>query len=543
MSRHLFAALLCAGASTLPLSAIAQIRTPQIVPGAQQSLLENRLETTRKAKLSHIMGVDTSDSQCGTYDPAGLSNPVIYRNDSGAGRHIELFAGDTGLVLIGDNLDLVEKVVLNYDPGEGSDITGTIVSRRNGNAACGEDPADKVLTVRLNIPVVNSARKTYGALELYAKTASLLKIPPKVQNPNDPCLPQNINLEAGLPPQCAPGYVPLNEVVGLVILPLPELTGQRGIDETDFAPDMARDLTVGGINLDQFTSLRLDPGNLSQAGGRGSISGSRFIRPTSPPQPESRIETRAAWEGVPGFAIWNFALVPQIQIKRQPRGGTARPFASSATLREVNDTMWGAADDRRRTFRSTRFAGEPLNFRFEMRARVNNPPPEASPIDGFDPGNRLYETTGGTTMVGNSPSESQQILTALKSKAWCSTLPVPAPGPNGARTVALGTTTLGPIQWGVKNISTTAFNGIITAELKLGGRTVDTLSFNGTLAAGGTQVKSYTRPTQTVSVARESLGDVCYHVGQDSDPVVENNGYTIRITTPGSATERLDSQP
>lgn len=543
MFRRLFVALLCAGASTLPLSSIAQIRTPQIVPGAQQSLLENRIETTRKARLSHIMGVDTSDGQCGTYDPPGLSNPVIYRADSGAGRYVEIFAGDTGLVLVGDNLDLVEKVVLNYDPGEGNDITGTIVSRRNGNAACGEDPADKVLTVRFNIPVVNSAKKTYGALELYAKTASTLKNLPKVQNPNDPCLPQNLNLEAGIPPQCAPGYVPLNEALGMVILPLPELTGRRGIDETDFAPDMERDLTVSGINLDQFTGLRLDPGNLSQAGGRGFISGSRFIRPTSPPQPESRIETKAVWEGVPGFAVWNFALVPQLQMKRQPKGVAARPFASSATLREVNDTAWLPADDRRRKFLTTRFPGEPLAFRLEMRARVNNPPPETSPIDGFDPGNRLYETTGGTTLVGNSASESQQILTALKSKAWCAALPVPAPGAGGTRTVALSTTTLGPIQWGVKNISSGAFNGSITAELKLGGRTVDTLSFNGTLAAGGTQVKSYTRPTQTVGIARESLGDVCYHVGQDSDPVVENNGYTIRIITPGSATESLRSLP
>jgi hypothetical protein len=195
-----------------------------------------------------------------------------------------------------------------------------------------------------------------------------------------------------------------------------------------------------------------------------------------------------------------------------------------------------------------------LLIRFERRGAASSPPPSPPPpppspppspaplIDGFDPGNNLlYITSGGTTTVGNRPGESEQVLTALASTRWCSALPQPAPGANGTRTVAQGVTTLGPINWGIRNRGNAAFNGTVTAELRLGNQTVDRMTFTGTLQPNETRQQAFQRPTTQVAVARESLGPVCYHVGLESDPVVENRGYTIHITSPGRETEALRS--
>lgn len=190
-----------------------------------------------------------------------------------------------------------------------------------------------------------------------------------------------------------------------------------------------------------------------------------------------------------------------------------------------------------------------LAIRFERRAAGGGgggapppPPPPAALIDGFDPGNLLYIASGGTTTVGNLPGESDQVLTGLASQNWCATVPVPQPSPDGTRTVAQGVAQLGPINWGIRNRGNALFNGTVTAELRLGNRVVDRLTFTGALQPGATQQRAFQRPIRQANVARESLGPVCYHVGTDRDPVVENAGYTIHITAPGNETEAIRSR-
>lgn len=508
------------------------------------NLTTNRLETTRSAKLSYIMGVDTADTTCGTYDPAGLLNPIIYRTDSGSGRYVQIFAGDTGLVLVGQNLDLVEKVVLNFDSGQDTDITGTIVSRRSGKTSCGEGATDKVITVRFNIPVTNTTAKKFAVLELFGKTESIAKNLQTIKNPNDPCLPQNLNLEAGIPPQCQPGFIPLAQAHSVQILPLPKIISKTSYDETGAAPSMQRALVVNGINLDQFTSLDLGLGNLAQVGGSARFTSPVFRR-SSTANPSSNYSANIFWENMTG-GTWGFNLTPKLNLYRQPKSGAAIAFANSQTERRVHDTLWATETDRRRFFLEPSMPVDVRSFTF-IAARPTNTggtPAAAGPkIDGFDPGNRLYLTSGGTTTVGNTSTESQQVLSALSSTAWCTALPQPAPGANGVRTVALGQTTLGDIQWGIKNTGTTAFTGTVTAELRLGGTRVDTLSFTGTLAVGQTFVDTYQRSIRTVAIARESLGPICFHVGLPNDPVTENRGYNVVVTSPGNLQESLRSIP
>lgn len=537
---------------------MAMLALLQTTPLAGQKLVnpqvsDNRFETTRVAKVSYIMGVNTGDANCGIFSPANLQNPVIYRADSGPGRQLQIFAGDTGLVLVGKNLDLVEKIILNFESGSDPDLQGTIVSRRAGKTVCGETPDQTVMTVRFNIPSELKGTKKTAAMEIYAKNGSVLAVAPRVVNPNDPCLPQNINLEAGLPEQCAPGYIPLREVHSVSILPLPVITSKMSYDETGSAPTMSRNLQVNGSNINQFTTVSIDPLQIASVGGSYAITNQGIVRAQSSvnnPNPGYFYKATVEWNNMRG-GRWFFKLIPELQMYRQPKTGDARPYLTSMAVRNVHDTLWADETDRRRKFLEANVSYDPREFYYTASApsdgggNSNTPPPTpAHKIDGFDPGNRLYIVGGGgTTMVGNTPSESQQILTALASQAWCSALPQPAPAQGNVRAVALGQTTLGDIQWGIKNTDTAPFTGTVTAELRFGGTRVDTLTFTGTLAVGQTYVETYQRPTQTVAIARESLGPICFHVGLASDPVVEDRGYTVVVTSPGNLSESLRSIP
>lgn len=538
MSRRIIlAALLTVSVSALPLmSATAQtvIKKPVLAKPIPKPPI---VTTVRKAKLSYIMGVDTADATCGTFDPTDLTNPVVYRNDAGVGRHLDIFAGDTGLVLVGENLDLVQRVVLNFDSG--ADIVPTIVSRRNGNTACGEKATDKVMTLRFTTPVSNTTLKRSGGMELYAFNESILRNPPRIINPNDPCLPENFNLEAGIPPECAPDFVPLAEVHGLVIRPLPQIQTRTAFDRTGRVPTMERLLTVSGINLDQFARFTLNLGNLSTLTGSGTLSGAAVSRTPTGTNPASRLSGTVRWSNITAPGVWNFGFRPEVDMYRQPRTGTPIAHNGVKTPRQINDTLWGAAGDSLRRFLPT--GNTATSFTYEALASPPPPPPPPppSPIEAFDPGNLLYEVSGGTT----TGEDFNQTLTALSSTNWCAALPVPAMGEGGTRTVALGTVPLGEISWGIRNKGATVFNGTITAELVSNGRVVDTLTFTGTVPAGGTQVETYQRPVTSVAIARESLGPICFHVGLASDAVVENGDYRIRITSPGSNSTTLRSIP
>lgn len=274
-----------------------------------------------------------------------------------------------------------------------------------------------------------------------------------------------------------------------------------------------------------------------RVGGRVQVSGRNLGAALFPDQIEAgyslaRGISRTNTEWV-GELFRDFPNAPaSADMLIQPRVSLMR------RTERVNSSIWDTAQDNNGRLLSL------LRIKFERRAGTPPPPPPPPPsavIDGFDPGNLLYITSGGTTTVGNLPGESGQVLTALASTRWCSALPQPAPGANGTRTVAQGVTTLGPINWGIRNRGNAAFNGTVTAELRLGNQTVDRMTFTGALQPNETRQQAFQRPTTQVAVARESLGPVCYHVGLESDPVVENRGYTIRITSPGSETEALRS--
>jgi len=226
-------------------------------------------------------------------------------------------------------------------------------------------------------------------------------------------------------------------------------------------------------------------------------------------------------------------VVPMLRFPRGSGAGVA------AAPREMIDTAWaGAASDPLRSMGEGTYAITAL-----AAASTGTPPTPAVQvaIKAFDPGNRLFNAGGGTTTVANTGVSSTMV--GLASEAWCSTVPQPSPGAGGVRVVATGLAALGPISWGVRNEGTAAFNGSVTAELRLRGRVVDTLTFTGALPANGTQVKSFARLTQQVTVGRESLGPKCFYVGEPSDAVLENGAYEVKVTTPAASTKTLVSLP
>ncbi len=313
------------------------------------------------------------------------------------------------------------------------------------------------------------------------------------------------------------GPVPLAQEIELVIKPHPRIQQVIAPSSQTFTGSNVRvggRLQVRGVNFEQalFPDQR---GDLFSSATQISRTGTEWTGDVFLDFPS-------------GAGISDVNLTVKVPLMRRDR----------RTEVEFWDT---ALENNGRIYRTTR------SIRFERRGAAQ-PPPAQPPaaaqatIDGFDPGNLLYITTGGTTTVGNRPGESDQVLTALASQQWCAAVPQPAPAANGDRTVALGQTALGPINWGIRNRGNAAFNGAVTAELRLGGQTVDRMTFNGALQPGETRQQAFRRPTAQARVARESLGPVCYHVGLDSDPVVENRGYTIHIVTPGNETERLQSR-
>lgn len=467
------------------------------------------VETVRTARLDRIYGVNTSDKSCQTYRPAGLQNPVIYRTDTRAGiGQIEIFAADTGLVLIGDNLDLVNSLVMKYD--DGTVIKGDIVSRRAGKTSCREETSETVIVARFRLPPQNSIK--HASLEIYAQQGTILG-----------------STLTGTDPKTAPAK--LTEAHNTKIRPKPSFGPVALSTRTIYFEERAQFLVTASNDTDfsivTVTDRTLRPSPAATYATRSARQGNAFTVTV----------TAGRQRGV-----FNAALMPGIAITRQPEG-SAPINAEASSYRIVNDTAWAGADAT--GFNALRkFGNTDVILKIEPRPSGTGTPPvdpvqpepveDASTIEAFNPGNRLFQVNGNTT-------DGKNHLSSLDSKEWCADLFKTAPDPEVSASFVYGEITLPPIRWGVKNTDSSSFTGVIKADLTKDARVKDTLNFNGTLAAGQTRLETFNRRSEPVAIAWDTVGRLCYYVGTEQDPVVENGRWVIQINEPGSDNERIFS--
>lgn len=488
----------------------AQLVAPQSSPA---SLAIQEATRIKEALVGDVYAVDSTDP-CMMLAPQSESYPVLWRKTNAvAGQRMQVFSGDTGLVLTGRDMTLLAGAVLRL-PG-GQTVPATVVTRRASNAQCGSSAA----VIRFILPTRDAA--VDATLELTSK-----RIYPMLQQKTHPCTPANISgaLEGGLQDylHCFPDQTYPIETIPVRLIPRPSPTTTNlssTVLEIGADGRIVATLQLLGGYIGSVSTMRLAPDAASAPGltlGAASFRNGSLVAPLTWPAPVVGQVARGD-------------VIPAVSVQRFPRS-TGVPMARS---REFSDTQWaGAQAD---IARSLGRGG------YRITAAAAPPPPVV--IRAYDPGNLLFNATGGTSVVGNGPGESQQVMSALASERWCVQAGVtqPAPGPNGVRTVAQGQTTLGPISWGIRNEGTTPFTGRVTAELRRNGTVVDTIDFNGTLAVNATQTKSFARPTTSAPVARESVGPMCYYLGLPSDSVLENSAYTIKVTTPGNNSRSLSS--
>lgn len=442
----------------------------------------------------------------------GTGNVAPYAEVLG-GRNGDLSA----LQLIGPLMENIRRAELVI--GNGAPREVQIITRHQPSASCAETfGGANNGAITLSLPLPDVAVQTEAKIRLYGFGRTLAE---GATGGRLCFLDPSLGVREAVP--CGDikdptGPVPLAQTVDLVIKPHPRIQQVIAPTSQNFTGSNVRvggRLHVRGVHFDQ--ALFPDQtGDLFSSATQISRSATDWVG-----------DVFLDFTGGP--AINDVNLTVKVPLMRRDRRTDVR--------------FWDTAQDNNgRVHRLTNA------IRFERRAAAAPPPPPPPPpaaqalIDGFDPGNFLYVTTGGTTTVGNRPGESDQVLTALASQQWCAAVPQPEPAANGDRTVAQGQTALGPINWGIRNRGNAAFNGAVTAELRFGGQTVDRMTFNGALQPGETRQQAFRRPITQAGVARESLGPVCYHIGLDRDPVVENRGYTIHIIAPGNETERLQSR-
>ncbi len=504
---------------------LAPIQSP--VSGAIAAATE-----VREAAVREVYGVDNA-SGCDLLLPAGEASPVLFRRASAGTARMEIFTGDTGLVLVGRDLALLRSATLRI--AGGAAISGTIMRRRLAGSQCGETAGNGagVAVLRFAIPALTAATSatiTMRTRRQYPPSAFALT----------PCDPKAIGaaLEGGLErfAHCFPDTEFDVASIPVTLVPRPRITSLTAGSETDGAGSFrivnGQIPLLGaliGTGLARMNALRREdlPGSAPGMSAHSFTLGS--ARPTFMLTWFNPVAGQTASGKVRGS-------VPMLRFPRNSGGGinAARNFV---------DTAWaGGAADGLRSMGEGRYAITALAATGGTTGGGTTTPPATTiTIKAFDPGNILFNAGGGTTTVENTGVSA--TMTGLASESWCATVPQPAFGPGGTRVVAQGIANLPAIRWGVRNEGTTAFNGSITAELRLRGRVVDTLTFTGALPAGGTQVKSFARLTSQVTVARESLGPKCFYVGNPSDPVLENSAYDVKVITPAAHTKTLVSLP
>lgn len=512
--------------------ALAQL-SPTITPiGSPVSGAIAAATEVREATVREVYGVDNA-SGCDLLLPAGEASPVLFRRASAGTARMEIFAGDTGLVLVGRDLALLQSATLRITGGAA--ITGTIVRRRLAGTQCGETAGSGagVAVVRFAIPAltaVTSATITMRTRRQYPPSAFALT----------PCDPKAIGaaLEGGLDRflHCLPDTEFDVAPIPVTLVPRPRITSLTAGSETDGAGSFrivnGQIPLLGaliGTGLARMNALRREdlPGSAPGMSAHSFTLGS--ARPTFMLTWFNPVAGQTASGKVRGS-------VPMLRFPRGSGGGIN-------AVRNFVDTAWaGGAADSLRSMGEGRYAITALAATGGgTSGGGTTTPPATITIKAFDPGNILFNAGGGTTTVSDTGVSA--TMTGLASESWCATVPQPAFGPGGTRVVAQGIANLPALRWGVRNEGTAAFNGSITAELRLRGRVVDTLTFTGAVPAGGTQVKAFTRPVQQVTVARESLGPKCFYVGNPGDPVLENSAYDVRVVTPAVHTRTLTSLP
>ena len=502
----LLATALCGGllhAGPVP-DADAQIRMPQPAVELQQPP-KVAVETVLKARLDRIYGVDTSDKACRTYRPEGLTNPVIYRTDADKGRQIEIFAADTGLVLVGDNLDLVNSLVMKYDNGRV--VKGEIVSRRDGKTACGEQASQSVIVSRFKLPAETSVQ--YASLEIYAQEGTRLT-----------------TSLTGTDPKTKPAL--LTEAHNTKIHPKP-VFGPVDLPERSVYPGQEIAWLMTSRNIGLFNLATLTDRTLRQSPATTGVRMGDTIRGKT----SLFVSTTTA------FGRYEAALMPGMAMTRQPETGAPAP-AMDTQPRYVSDTAWAGSDA---TGYATARAFGNTNVVVSIIPRPRSEPdqpdgntdgPSSSPIKAFDPGNRLFQVGGNTT-------DGDTHLSALVSEAWCEDLLKQAPDPQADTGFVYGEIQLPPIRWGVENSGSSTFTGLVRAELQKDRRTKDTMRANVQLSAGQTRLETYDRTSEPVPVAWDTVGQLCYYVGHEQDEVVENGAWTVQVLEPGSDNERIVS--
>lgn len=485
----------------------------------------------REATVREVYGVDNA-SGCDLLLPAGEASPVLFRRANAGTARMEIFTGDTGLVLVGRDLSLLRSATLRI--AGGAAVSGTIVRRRLAGSQCGETPGNGagVAVVRFAIPALaaaSSATIVMSTRRQYPPSAFALT----------PCDPKAIGaaLEGGLErfAHCFPDNEYDAAPIPVTLVPRPRINSLTVGSETDGAGSFrivnGQIPLLGaliGTGLARMNALRREDLTGSAPGMSAHSFNLGSARPTF----------MLTWFNPVAGQTASGRVRGSVPMLRFPRGSGAGANAA----RNFVDTAWaGSAADGLRSMGEGRYAITALAAAGGTTGGGTTTTPATVTIKAFDPGNILFNAGGGTTTVSDTGVSA--TMTGLASESWCATVPQPAFGPGGTRVVAQGTANLPAIRWGIRNTGTAGFNGSVTAELRLRGRVVDTLTFTGPIPAGGTQIKSFTRPVTQVTVARESLGPKCFYVGNPGDAVLENSAYDVKVITPAANTITLTSLP
>lgn len=502
----LAAAVSLGAISSISASAQSSITSPITAP-KKGTTITPVVNLVRTARVDRIFGVNTADKNCQTYRPQGLANPVIYRRDAGDASQIEIFSADTGLVLVGDNLDLVNSLVMKYD--DGRVLKGDIVSRRAGKSACNEETSETVIVARFRLPGETSIKR--ASLEVYAQEgrSSTISVTGADPTTNPAKLTEAHNTKIRPKPTFGP-------------VALPNRTVQAG-DNSRFQVSARNDRDFAFVMVTDRT-LRSSPA-ATGATRSGTQNGQMTVTVTASTSP----------------GVYNAALMPGIALTRQPEGSQPRS-PQNTSLRFLNDTAWAGSDATGYNF-ARKFGNTDVVITIVPKVGGGGPaddPVQPEPVDtisaiaAFDPGNRLFQVNGNTT-------DGKNHLSSLDSKEWCADLFKSAPDPKVSESFVYGEIRLPPIRWGVKNTDSSNYTGTIKADLTKDARVKDSLNFTGTLLAGQTRLETFNRQTAPVPIAWDTVGQLCYYVGTEQDPVVENGRWVIQINEPGNDNERIIS--
>ena len=448
--------------------------------------------------------------------PATFSNPLIFPKlevvnginraggcerfgadafrKAGGDTFMEIVSGDTGLIMIGPDMDKTTSI--RYVRDNRTTVSGVIERRIAKGSVCGPNVAGmSAIVVRFNLPDVAAVER--GTIEIFGKKERLLQV-------------NSAKVQPQLCDGGEIGMIPCPQTQPIVVAALDLKVVPRPVT-TSISP-------AGPVNLSGDRHVQVATLTGQRLGLAKLVTGSGLSVPQI-----GTSDTRLP-------ALVDFFLAPNTSRRVEPKIGVELRRGGQVRLVDVWDTANAGGDAASRRFNKVgyevrRGAAEP------PRDAPPPPPAPAANLDPFDPGNTLYVVGGGNTTTSDN---FQQIYHALTRDQHCSGITVPAVKPPPNQNVIEANEreiTVPDIRYGVINRGNAAAPAGTVVELRFNQRVVATFTVNAPIAAGQTVLAptAFRRPDSTNTVARLTGGGVCYHKGTPRDGWNDNDGYTITI--------------